>query len=380
MSAPDSAPFLTPIQRRIAAFALTGLSIAVLLGCVAAVFRGLSAFFAIFGTALWPLIVAVVLSFILEPVCTFLEKRLKMSRVLSIVTLYLLVAGIAAAIGFTLLPKLWDQLEHLVRGAPEYGKRAGDMLQAKFPEAADWVRNGGPTNWIRAHANDIAVTALGTGAKNKIAGFIAAVTGCAIIPVYLFYLLELRRDFIGDLKRESAFLPGTLADDLVFLTQQFIGILTSFFRGQLLVGLSVGVLLATGFGIVGLNYGLLLGLMMGLLNVIPYLGTMLGLATVLPIAFFQDGGGSGKLGAVALVIVIVQTIDGYFITPKIVGKSTGLHPMMIIFSIFFWGCAFDGLLGMVLAVPLTAFFVVLWRLLRRKYLTRAKTAPEGIAG
>ena len=379
MPDPDPAPLLTPTQRKLAGFAIAGLSVAVLLGCLGVVFKGLAIFFATFGGALWPLIVAVMLSFILEPVCTLLEKRLKLSRVPAILLLYLLVIATAAAIGFTLLPKLWEQLASMVHATPDYWKRAADALETKFPEISSWLRDGGIMAWVRTHTEEIASAALGTGstlkgAKNQIANFVAMVTGAALIPVYLFYLLDLRRDFVSDLERESAFLPGPVAKDLVFLCRQFIGILTSFFRGQLLVGLSIGVLLSIGFGIVGLSYGLLLGLIIGFLNIIPYLGTMLGLATVLPLAFFQDGGGPGKLGAVALVFVIVQTIDGYFITPKIMGKSTGLHPMMIIFSIFFWGCAFDGLLGMVLAVPLTAFFVVLWRLVRSKYLTAPKAA------
>ena len=383
MASPDSpgAPLLSPSQRRLAGFAVAALSAAVLLGCVAAVFKALAMFFAVFGGALWPLIVAIVLSFLLEPVCTFLEKRFGLSRIPSIIILYVLVILVAAAIGFTLLPRLWDQLVQMAHATPDYWKRASETLGSKFPEASKWMREGGVMDWVRTHTEEIASAALGTGstlngAKHHVASFIALVTGFALIPVYLFYLLDLRRDFVGDLERESAFLPKNIAEDLVFLTRQFIGILTSFFRGQLLVGLSVGALLAIGFGAVGLSYGLLLGLIIGLLNVIPYLGTMLGLATVLPLAFFQDGGGAGKLGAVALVFVIVQIIDGYLITPRIMGKSTGLHPMMIIFSIFFWGCAFDGLLGMVLAVPLTAFFVVVWRLVRTKYLPALRKERE----
>ena len=187
------------------------------------------------------------------------------------------------------------------------------------------------------------------------------------MPVYLFYLLDLRRDFTVDLERESGFLPDGLRSDLVFLVRRFLDILVSFFRGQLLVGLSIGAVMATGFGLIGLNYGLLLGLLIGLGNVIPYLGTMLGLAVVLPLAFFQDGGGLGLLGAAVVVFAFAQVADGYFITPRIMGKRTGLHPMVIILSVFFWGSAF-GLLGMALAVPLTAFFVVLWRLLKERHL------------
>jgi predicted PurR-regulated permease PerM len=73
---------------------------------------------------------------------------------------------------------------------------------------------------------------------------------------------------------------------------------------------------------------------------------------------------------VLVVKIVVQAVEGWVLTPKIMGAQTGLHPVMIIFAIFFWGTAFNGVLGMLLAIPLTAFFVTAWRLAKRKYLPR----------
>lgn len=380
MDRPESpAPLLAPWQRKLAGWAVAGLSAAVLVACVTGLFHAITLFFATFGGVLWPLIVATVLSLLLEPVCTFFEKRLKLSRVPAILTLYLLVIAVAAAIALTLVPALWEQVRQLGDSLPALWNRIVDTLATKFPGASQWMRDGGLVAWLKAHTEQLARAASGSGpllsgAKSQITGFLAKITGLALVPVYLFYLLDLRRDFTKDLARESGFLPERLSEDLVFLTRQFLGILISFFRGQLLVGLSIGAIMATGFGVIGLNYGLLLGLLIGLGNIIPYLGTMLGLAVVLPLAFFQEGGGLPLLGQAIAVFVVAQTIDGYFITPRIMGKSTGLHPMAIILSVFFWGAAFDGLLGMVLAIPLTAFFVVLWRLVKQRYLPKSPAA------
>jgi predicted PurR-regulated permease PerM len=104
------------------------------------------------------------------------------------------------------------------------------------------------------------------------------------------------------------------------------------------------------------------------LNIVPYLGTIIGLAVTLPLAFFQPGGGWQLVGLVLLVKIVVQNIEGWFLTPQIMGHRTGLHPVAIIVAIFFWSTALDGLLGLVLAIPLTAFIVTAWRLARRKYL------------
>ena len=368
-------------QRRLAGAALTCLAFAVIATFALGCFRVFAEFIQRFGGVVWPLVIAGVLSLLLDPVCDFIQRRLKLSRIAAIAVLYFLVIGAAAGAALILLPALWTQLTALLDHAPVLWHRLVDTVQTRFPDAARWMRDGGLADWIQAHAEDL-VQAAGSGAPAlaeatmQLKQFVAKVMGLAILPVYLFYLLDMRRDFVADLERETTFLPARLRDDLVFLTRQFIDILVAFFRGQLLIGLILGVLLATGFQICGVSYGLLLGLMMGIGNVVPYLGTMLGLATVLPVAYLQEGGGAGTLGAAVAVIVLVQLLDGYLITPRIMGKTTGLHPMAIIVSVFFWGAALDGLLGMVLAVPLTAFFVVFWRLIKERHLHPASIPPS----
>jgi predicted PurR-regulated permease PerM len=156
---------------------------------------------------------------------------------------------------------------------------------------------------------------------------------------------------------------------VLFLVREFLGIIVAFFRGQILIGLIMGVLLAVGFSVGGLRFGLALGLLVGLLNIVPYLGSILGLSVVIPLALLQPGGGIGLVALCLGVFVVVQLIEGWLLTPRIMGQQTGLHPVAIIFAVFFWGHAFGGILGMLLAVPLTAFFVTAWRLARKKYFT-----------
>ncbi|MEE8525065.1 MAG: AI-2E family transporter, partial [Thermoanaerobaculia bacterium] len=152
------------------------------------------------------------------------------------------------------------------------------------------------------------------------------------------------------------------------LAHEFVEIIVAFFRGQLLIAFLQGLLFAVGFWAVGLNYGFILGLLLGFLNIIPYLGSIVGLGVTLPLAFFQEGGGLSTVAAVMVVFTVVQMIEGNLLTPKIMGDQTGLHPMVIIVAVFFWGSALNGITGLVLAIPLTAFFVVFWRLAREKYI------------
>ncbi len=194
-------------------------------------------------------------------------------------------------------------------------------------------------------------------------------THLAIVPIYLFFFLLSKSggDPTRNLPEHLSFVRPSLREDIVFLAREFINIVISFFRGQLVIALVMGCLYALGFSLIGLRFGLFIGLLVGMLNVIPYLGTIVGLVTTLPLAALQEGGGLHLVVLVLVVKVVIQAIEGWFLTPKIMGHRTGLHPAMIIFAILFWGTAFDGILGMILAIPLTAFFVTFWRLLKRKY-------------
>jgi predicted PurR-regulated permease PerM len=188
------------------------------------------------------------------------------------------------------------------------------------------------------------------------------------MPVYFVFLLRMPVPSKQGLESLLPFLKADTRADVVYLVNEFGGIMTAFFRGQLLISLIQGVLYAIGFKLIGLQYGVAIGMLMGLLNVVPYLGSLLGLSMALPTAFFQTDGGMPVLAMAGAVIVVVQCIEGYVLTPRIMGDRTGLHPMAIIFAMFFWGTALGGIMGMILAIPLTAFLVVFWRLAKARYI------------
>ena len=405
--------FLSPLQRRIAAGAVTCLAVSVAIAFVGGLFWLLGKFIATFSAALWPVIIAGLLSFLLQPVCAGLERRLRLPRVLAIVVLYLGVLCVCALLALLLLPVVFRQFTAFVEALPALWESVTRYASGHFIEfapgvldklgissASDAAGGAGGNAVGSGAAAATSVTTPGNGgalsvaildglkslagislpalakAGTQVQAFFTKVAGLAIVPVYLFYLLEMRRDFFADFHRESQFLPDSLRVDLAFLARQFTGILVSYFRGQLVIGIILGVLLTLGFTLVGLKFGLLLGLLIGLLNMVPYLGTMLGLAVVLPLAYFQQGGGVRTLLLCAAIFALGTLLESLFLTPKIVGKTTSLHPMAVTFSVFFWGLALDGLLGMILAVPLTAFFVIFWRLLKTKYLSRLTSSEQ----
>jgi predicted PurR-regulated permease PerM len=375
----DPGNFFTPAQRRVVGFTLTFAAGVGAVALLVAVFIALGRSIGFFSGVLWPLAVAGVLALILRPVVTILERRLKLPRLSAVILLFGVFLLAVTGLLLSILPPLFDQIIDFVMSLPAYWQDAMNYLRGHYPQWSDFARRQMSNPTIQ-HVVESATTEGRTmlahalpslrGAAGGVLGLVALSTHLAIIPVYLFFFLLSKGVGHTSLHNNLTFLKEDIRDDVVFLAREFVSIIESFFRGQLLIGFIMGVLLVIGFYIVGLKFALLFGLMIGLLNVVPYLGTIIGLAVVVPTAFFQPDGGWKLVGLVLLVKVIVQAIEGWYLTPKIMGDRTGLHPVMIIVAIFFWGTAFDGVLGMVLAIPLTAFFVTFWRLLKRSYFAR----------
>ena len=369
-------PLLSHSQRHVVGSALTLLaflgSVALIIGALIVLGRLL----AFFSSVLWPLAVAGVLALILRPLVQALERRLNLRRLASVILLYTFVVLLTGGALLLLVPPLISQVIDFINYLPELWDLVSTYVEKNYP---DWiaiaqkqlanpsVRNiadslAAESKTLFSHAVPSVKAAF--GGLFDVAAFF---THLAIIPVYLFFFLLMRGQPARNFGTHLPFLRSSLRDDVVFLVSEFISIIESFFRGQLLIALCMGVLLAIGFSVIGLKFGLFIGLALGLLNIVPYLGTILGLAITMPLAFFQPEGGWQLIGLVLLVKSIVQCVESWVLTPKIMGHHTGLHPVAIIFAIFFWGTAFNGVLGMLLAVPLTAFFVTAWRLAKRKY-------------
>lgn len=394
MSAEPTAPLLTSSQRRLVGFALTLLAgigaVALLVGVLIVLGRGIS----FFSSVLWPLAIAGVLALILRPIVEIFERRLRLRRLSAVILLYVLVLLAIAGLLVAVLPPLIEQAINFITYLPTLWDNSVSYLRQHYPQWIDLIQRqldklpgAGASGEEGSTLGDITATLLAqlqtllkqavpslVAAGGGVLGVVVFFTNMAIIPVYLFFFLLARGEPTHEMPKHLVFLSPRVRNDVIFLIREFVSTVVAFFRGQLLIGLIMGALLATGFTVIGLRFGLVIGLVLGLLNIVPYLGTIIGLAITLPLAFFQPDGGWHLIALVLLVVVIVQLIEGWVLTPKIMGMQTGLHPVAIIVAVFFWGTAFGGVLGMLLAIPLTAFFVTAWRLVRRKYLAAPAAA------
>jgi len=379
----ETTPFLSNAQRRLLAFALglfAAVAIVALLAFVIVVLGDLVGFF---SGVLWPLAVAGVLALILRPVVDLLEKRFNGRRSLAVSVLYAVFLLFLAALLITAIPPLVEQILDFIAFLPAFWTKALTYVKDHYPS---WVTLGerltaypavqSLLDSLQAELSKVPSLVVPSlkAMSQGIFSLFGFTTHVAIIPIYLFFFLLVRRDLTQGMPEHLPFLRQEIRNDVVFLVREFVAIVVSFFRGQLLIGLIMGLLLAIGFSLVGLKFGFFIGLTLGVLNIIPYLGTIIGLIVTIPLAFFQPGGGLGLVALVLMVKIIVQNIEGWFLTPKIMGERTGLHPVIIIVAIFFWGTAFKGILGMILAIPLTAFFVTAWRFVKWRYFP-AQTTP-----
>ncbi len=370
---PESAQLFSGLQRKIVAGALTGAAFFLIIALVVLVLAIARELLNVFSQVIWPLATAAILATLLRPVVGAFENHLRMSRVWATVTLYVLfvitLAAIVVLVVIPLIGQFYQLLEFLTK-LPTYLRDKYPELLAQIQQRVGiddlktWMEQG--VAQLQAHALPVL-----RGLAANLFSIFGIVAGLGIIPIYLFYLLLSDRNLVKDLETQITFIKPGLRSDIVFLINEFVAILTAFFRGQILIGLIMGALLTIGFFAIGVEFALLLGLTIGILNIIPYLGTILGLASVLPIAWFQTDGGPAMAGLALAVFIVVQLIESYILTPRIMGQRTGLHPMVIIISVFFWGAALGGLLGMILAIPLTAFFIIAWRLAKKKYLPRS---------
>jgi predicted PurR-regulated permease PerM len=197
--------------------------------------------------------------------------------------------------------------------------------------------------------------------KKSIGGFLG-ITGFLLslimVPIYLFFLLKERPRIE---KRWKDYLPiraSPLKDEIAAALSEINSYTIAYFRGQLLVCLVDGTLIGSILTLFGLNFAPLIGLLVVILTMIPYIGIVICWVPAVLIAAFQWGDWTHPL-IVTGIFIVVQNLEGMFYAPRIVGKSVGLHPMTVIVSIFVWGLLIGGLLGPILAVPLTATIKVL---------------------
>ncbi|WP_432255767.1 AI-2E family transporter [Limimaricola sp. AA108-03] len=314
------------------------------------------------GDVILPFLVGGALAYLLDPVADRLE-RLGLSRAMSVAVIALGVVLIFVAAVLLLIPTLIRQTTQLVQTAPELFSGLRDGLAARFPDLMD------ESSTIRTQLDAIgaAVQARGGEILNSVLssamGVINLLVLFVVVPVVAVYLLV---DWDRMVARIDELLPREHAPTIRQLAREVDRTLASFVRGQGLVCLILGTYYAVALALVGLNFGLVVGALAGLVTFIPYVGALLGGALAIGLALFQFWGDWVWIGAVAGIFVAGQMIEGNILTPRLVGGSVGLHPVWLLFALAVFGALF-GFVGMLVAVPFAASLGVFARFAITRY-------------
>jgi predicted PurR-regulated permease PerM len=311
---------------------------------------------------LTPFMIAAVLAYLSDPLVEKLSTtKWKVPRTVSVILVFFVVALILMIVMFFLVPALQKQLM---------------TLAAKIPDAIDWVQKVVMPELVLLGIlpQDLGLDTLKgslskhMGQAGEVASFLwktvfhsgmAIAEWCMhllIIIVATFYLLRDWRKILASIK---ALLPKTYASNIIRITKQCDVVLSTFVRGQLAVMVSLGVYYGLGLALIGLHYSLLLGMIAGLLSIVPFLGSIVGLGAALVVAYFQFDG-MWHIVAVLGVFGIGHVLEGMVLTPWLIGDKLGLHPVAVIFAVLAGG-ELLGFVGIVLALPLTAILVVILR-------------------
>lgn len=324
---------------------------------------------------LMPVIISLLVAYILDPLIDRFERR-GISRWLAITFLFVLVLS---AIGFLTAivgPILVEQIVAALQMLPGWARENYEKLDAFLHDRFDIA--------LESRFEDIA-TFVATRAESVISGVaeasmssVGTVLNAVIIPIFTFYFL---RDFDTLKRLPLRFVPLRYHARVEERATRMDALVGEWIRGQVQVALILAVLYAIGLSIAGVRLGFAIGIVVGLLNVVPYLGAILGFSLSVLMALIYGGNVMGELIGIGVVFAVVQGLEGYLITPRLVGEKVGMSPLTVMIVLLLGGSLF-GFFGLLLSIPCVAAGSVLFHDLvdwyrQSSFYQRAAAQPIG---
>lgn len=329
---------------------------------------------------LTPFVISALLGWLGDPLVDRLERAGR-SRSVSVALVFIFMTLLLALALLVLLPMLWEQLQTLIDWLPRLAAWVTGIaipwIEHRFHvNLAKYIDPGYLLAVLQSHwqeAGGIAATVLGRISASGLMVF-GIIANIALVPVLTFYFL---RDWDLLVERVRELLPRPSLPAAARLARESDEVLGGFLRGQLSVMLVLGGVYAVGLWLVGLDLGLLIGFIAGLVSFVPYLGAFVGVTTAV-IATLVQHGDPTHLALVLAVFAVGQTLESFVLTPWLVGDRIGLHPVAVIFAIMAGGQLF-GFLGVLLALPVAAVAMVMLRYVHERYTRSGLYGAEAVA-
>jgi predicted PurR-regulated permease PerM len=390
-------------QLRVIWFALTALAVTAIIGVGVAAIWGIGQILNLLSPVLWPLAIAMVLAYLLDPAVNWLEHR-GISRMWGITIVFITVASVLCGVLANVIPQITKETNNLVTKIPAYTARAQQQLSdwatraeraaitpppptppkpaTNAPPATGPVMtgtnsngsSGSKTNSISPQIvsnvhqihNEIMASATDWTGKflaklgawvlaqlAKATALIDVIVALILIPIYTFYFLREKRWIKFHWTNYLPIRNLEVKKEIIFILNSINQYMIAFFRGQVLVSICSGVLYTIGFLCIGLDYAFLLGFLCMLLTMIPFLGSLISFILALALTAMQFSDWFHPL-MVLVIFSVVVSLENFFYSPRIMGNRVGMHPLVVIVAVMVGITLLGGLLGGVLAIPLAA--------------------------
>lgn len=317
----------------------------------------------------YTIILSATLAYILNPLVFYFEKK-GMKRLYGVITVYLIILGLLFILAFLVVPNSSREIGKLINNLPDYIENMKTFVAGINEAYKSSMGNLPPifSSIEKAVVENITriESVLGTGISKFVDGFIKSISriiSYILTPVLTFYFL-VDKDFFKSKIKEA--IPNRHKDEVLNLAAKIDESISLFLRGRLLMAAFVGVSTSIFLMIMGIDFALVIGFITMIADIIPYIGPFLGFMPAVIFAFIAS---PIKALWVGLFFIIIQWVENNIVGPKILGDSTGMHPLTILLGIIVGGAVF-GVMGMIISVPLISIIKIFYFHFRDKLRER----------
>lgn len=300
------------------------------------------------GTVVKPFIIAAVISYLLNPIVRAFEKK-GIRRIFGVLIVYLIFILIILIFSFVLVPKLIKEISILAVNIPQYSTQMQQIIKS-FQDS--YMNSGLPESFKDVLDENIfmlqsMIITLLQNIANGIIEIFSQLFNIIIVPVITFYMLKdieyFKNQFI-------LLLPKTKRMKFIVLVRDIDNVFGKYIRGQIIIAIFVGVFTTIALILIKVKYAFILGIFAGISNIIPYFGPFIGIVPTILFALLDSTSKALYAGG---AFILIQQLESGVLTPRIIGRSVGVHPVYVIMSLIAGGKLF-GIIGLIVAVPVLA--------------------------
>ncbi len=325
--------------------------------------------YSILSDTFYTIIFSIILAYLFNPIINYFESK-KISRLHGVLILYIIILAIIIILAFLVIPKSSQEIKKLVTDMPVYINKTTAFFDGLYDRYINQIGEMPPLFEAIENIVKENIAMLEGIMKNGLRSFFLGIVGMfskvvsiVLTPILTLYFLVDKDYFLDKIRK---FIPSKHYEEYMGLAKEIDQSLSMFVRGRLIMAAYVGVTTTIVLLVLNVDFALVIGVITGFADIIPYIGPFLGFV---PAVFFALASSPIKALVISVLFLLIQWTENNILAPKVIGKTTGLHPMVVLLSIIIGGGMF-GVLGMILSVPFVAVSLILYRFFKGKIKSR----------